>query len=106
MPSEGTREPISQACFPSDGSTGSYPASSDSASRRRDLGGRGVSPRLNPSLTLCGSDLLAEAEVSAVRPHPVQHGGELADQRDLGALHAAALSDLQGPALKCGEAHH
>src|SRR4051794_14758257 len=54
---------------------------------------------------LCGDRrLLAPAELGAVDPHAMEHGPELARQRDLRPLQAAALGDVHRPALEGGEA--
>jgi hypothetical protein len=39
-------------------------------------------------------------EIGSVHPHAMQDGGELAGQRHLGALHAAALGHLHRPPLE------
>src|ERR671939_1818667 len=54
---------------------------------------------------LCGGwRLLAPAELGAVDPHAMEHAPELACQRDLRPLQAAALGNLHRPALEDGEA--
>src|SRR3954469_13649948 len=50
-----------------------------------------------PAVVLRDRPLLAPAEVGAVRPHALQHPGQLARQRHLRPLHAAAPGDPRRP---------
>src|SRR4051812_17209123 len=93
------REPAGQSKArgppPGGASTALPTASPVPASRRRDLGGAGPTVRSHPELVfpavVLSDRLLAPAEVGAVRPHAVQDAGQLARQRHLRPLHAAAL---------------
>src|SRR5918996_4544725 len=47
-----------------------------------------------------GRRLAAPAKLRAIKPHAVQHHGELAGERHLGFLHALASGDAHGPGLE------
>src|SRR5512134_4147192 len=109
MPSDGSRRANLGTRGPAwSAATPGFAASPDPASRQRDLGGSGAfwPPLRSRLFSLRGrADLLAPAEVGSIQPHAMQNGRQLAGQGDLGALQAAALGDIHGPALQTGEAN-